>query len=120
MSNPYGNSTSGSSSQVRFASGVNLVLGLWLIASPFIFQHGSSGWNSIIVGAVIAILAWIRVANPNQATWLSWINVILGIWIFISPWVYGYSANAGALWNNLIVGAIIFIFGIWSALATRK
>lgn len=37
------------------------------------------------------------------------INLLLGIWLFISPWVYGVYDNPNS-WNNWIVGALIVIF----------
>ncbi|MEZ4869293.1 MAG: SPW repeat protein [Caldilineaceae bacterium] len=108
--------------QVRTASGVNVVLGLWLIISPWIFSYAALNgalWNSIIVGIIVVVLAGIRVANVMQYTWLSWINLILGLWIIISPWVYNYATLTGATWNSVIVGIIIAALSIWSALAAR-
>ncbi len=41
-------------------SGVNVVLGGWLIASPFVLHYGANTrpmWNNVIVGAVVVALA---------------------------------------------------------------
>ena len=36
------------------------------------------------------------------------INLLAGIWLFVSPWVYqSYALNA---WNSWIVGALIVVF----------
>jgi SPW repeat len=42
-------------------------------------------WNNVIVGIVVALLALIRTSAPQQAGW-SWANVVLGIWLIVSPY----------------------------------
>jgi hypothetical protein len=106
--------------QARAASGVNLVLGLWLIASPWMFDYSgkSAVLSSMSVGALIAILAAIRVASLNNSAGLSGINLLLAFWTVVSPWAYTYATNKGALLNNIIVGILIAALAIWSAIAT--
>jgi hypothetical protein len=36
------------------------------------------------------------------------INLLLGIWFFVSPWIYG-AAGKGNAWNSWIVGALVVI-----------
>ena len=38
-----------------------------------------------------------------------WVTGILGILLFIAPFVLGYSSDSPALWSNLILGAIVVI-----------
>lgn len=110
--------------QVRTASGINTVLGLWLIASPWVYGYAGvnvgSVWNSVIVGVVIAIFGALRYRSPHQGTTMSWINLVLGVWTAISPWIYGYVENGGRLWNSLIVGIVIAVLAIWSGSATAS
>jgi hypothetical protein len=51
---------------------------------------------------------------------LSWINVLLGIWVLISPWVLGFAGHATPMTNNVITGIVIIILAAWSALATSS
>lgn len=51
---------------------------------------------------------------------LCWILVILGIWLIISPFVVGYGAIKGALWNNVIVGIIVAVLSAWAAITIGK
>jgi hypothetical protein len=54
--------------------------------------------------------------RPAYSTILSWCNMVLGIWTFFSPWIYGYaSTNGGRFINSLCVGVIVFVFSILSA-----
>jgi hypothetical protein len=47
--------------------------------------------------------------------WQDWLNLLLGVWLFISPWVIGFTAtDYAASWNAWILGVAIVVF---SALA---
>ena len=45
--------------------------------------------------------------EPEGQKWLSGIISLIGLWIAVSPFVY--DATETALWNNLLVGAAIFL-----------
>jgi hypothetical protein len=106
--------------QARTASGANIVLGIWLIVSPWVFNYSakSAVLSSLTVGALIALLAAIRVTSSHNSAGLSGVNLLLAFWTVVSPWAYEYATNAGALSNNLIVGIFIAALAIWSAIAT--
>lgn len=101
----------------RAASAVNILAGIWLFVSPWVYgaYGAANAWNSWIVGAVIAIFAVIQYNNPLGLKLLSWINCVLGIWTFCSPWIYGYTGNTGRFINSLCVGVIVFLLAIRAA-----
>jgi hypothetical protein len=106
----------GSSQATGGVSWINIVLGIWVIISPFLVQFTrfpAAMWNNVIVGIVIAILAIIRTSVPRQAGW-SWVNVILGIWMIISPFALGAMTTA-ILWNNIILGIVIALIATVSS-----
>lgn len=53
-----------------------------------------------------------------QTRWVDWANLILGAWLFVSPWVLGlavpYAASPGDFWW---VGGAIFIVAVWALTA---
>ncbi len=107
--------------QVRTASGLNILLGAWLIASPWVFSYGAAPmafWNSIAVGALIVIFAASRVTAPFAGSTLSWINTALGLWTIASPWIYRYGARTDALWDNVALGIAVAALAIWSGRST--
>jgi len=87
------------------SSWANVLLGIWVIISPFVLGvHTPKGiWNNVVVGALVGILAVIR-WSMHQQGW-SWLNMILGIWLVISPFVLFLSG--AAMWNNAILGIIV-------------
>ena len=68
--------------QARTASGVNILLGVWLIVSPWVFDFSgrSAALSSITLGALIALLASIRLASLHNSAGLSGINLLLAFW----------------------------------------
>lgn len=107
--------------QARAASGIIILLGLWLIASAWVFDYSgrSAVLNSVSVGALIAMLAALRVASLQCSVAVSGINILLGFWTIVSPWTTGYVANKPALANNIMVGVFVMALAIWSARATE-
>jgi len=37
---------------------LNVILGLWVVVSPFLITGGGLKWSNVIVGIVIAVLAY--------------------------------------------------------------
>lgn len=109
------------SGSTRTASVLNVIAGLWLIISPFVLRftaHREAMWITIIVGIIVLVLAWTRAANPARYVGLSWLNLLLGIWLIISPFVLNYSNLPRVTWNDVVLGVIVVILAIWSAVAT--
>jgi hypothetical protein len=107
---------------VPLASGLNFIAGIWVLISP-----GAVGFtslrnlfiNNLIIGGAVAMLAAIRSFGAYNVSWLSWINTLLGAWLIVSAFVFTTMQRApNAFWNNVILGILIAILGIWSALST--
>ncbi|GGJ02333.1 hypothetical protein GCM10010885_09530 [Alicyclobacillus cellulosilyticus] len=52
--------------------------------------------------------------------WQLWLTGLIGIWLIISPWVYNFAGNTGALWNSIIFGAIELILAIWAGVQLKN
>jgi hypothetical protein len=112
---------------VMTASGLNILAGIWLIISPFVlgFAHTATPlWNTLIAGVIVGLLAIGRVVNPNRSVGLSWINLLLGIWLIISPFLlpgYGgayYPSYTVATPNDVVLGIVVGLLAIWSLAST--
>src|SRR2546423_6495501 len=93
----------------RTASVLNVIAGLWLLISPFVLGFSAlqaATWDTAVVGVVVLLLAWTRAANPDRYIGLSWVNLLLGIWLIISPFVLAYSTSPHATWNDVILGIV--------------
>jgi hypothetical protein len=108
--------------QIMTASGIDVLVGLWLIISPWVLAYHSlaaATTNDVIFGIIIAVLAASRFFGAYDIAWPSWVNVVLGVWILVSPWFLGYSMHMAALWNNVFFGIAVIVLAGWSALTTN-
>lgn len=55
------------------------------------------------------IAAFSVAALSAFAEWEEWLNLIVGLWVIVSPWVLSFSADTTAMWTNVIVGAIVAV-----------
>src|SRR5579884_3451184 len=103
----------------KIPSALNILLGLWLIVAPFVVGPiGLRLWvDSIAVGLVVAVLATIRVFSVEGLPDLSWVNLLLGIWMIISP--FAFAGNGTATWVYVVSGIIIAALSLWSVMAAR-
>ena len=52
--------------------------------------------------------------------WQDWGNLLLGAWLFVSPWVMQYPAEMpSAMWNAHVLGAAIVIFAAFAVYMPR-
>ena len=101
-------------STVKATATINMLAGIWLFISPWVYQtyqSSPSSWNSWIAGALIVLFAAIRMSHPMSARAASIVNMLLGIWVFASPWIYGYTNYTGRFVNSLCIGVIVFVLG---------
>ncbi|MBV8071534.1 MAG: SPW repeat protein [Acidobacteriaceae bacterium] len=107
---------------IRAASTICLLAGIWFFVSPWVYGAAANGnaWNSWIVGAAMFLIGLLRLWRPAYSAGFSWVNLVLGIWAFCSPWIYGYTANTGRFINSLCVGVIVFACALSSGVAATR
>ena len=104
------------------------LLGLWEFADitalivPDFVKIPSFLWNHIIIGLILMIVGvWAaRTSNAGTAKTLSWIAASIGVWLMISSFILRYPIINAGLWNDIIVGVIVLILGIWAALTSPR
>lgn len=102
---------------------LNIVLGIWLLASPYLIQFTvwtSARINDDIMGPLIIGMAITRLAMWSQRYWwLSLGNVIFGLWVAISPFALGYFHSLPATLDNVVVGLLVALFSAAGLLRHR-
>jgi hypothetical protein len=71
------------------------------------------------LGVLIVLAALWALATPSNVV-PHWINLIFGIWVFISPWVLGYAALSAIAWAAWIIGALVVILSVWTIVETQR
>jgi hypothetical protein len=88
----------------------NIVIGIWVALSPFLlgFSHNVAGrWSNIAVGTALVLVALISTWGDEAFEGLV---VPLGIWLFVSPLVFGFSKWA-FLANNISLAFVVIAAG---------
>ena len=93
---------------------VTLVLGIWLCASPWVLPGSDQGMaavqNAFLVGALLIITEIVTLWAFRL--WEEWINVALGAWLIVSPWILGIAATVTVA-NLTIVGVVVLALALY-------
>jgi len=84
----------------------NLLLALVLFVAPWLFalQNRPAKLDLWITGAIIAVISFGAMAA--YASWQEWANLLLGLWLVLSPWVVGF-AHTRAMHFSIGIGAAV-------------
>jgi hypothetical protein len=94
-------------SNAKICDVLNLVLGAFLFASPWLFgSSGPAATNAYACGIIVAVLSIAALAA--FAVWEEWLNLIVGLWTLVSPWVLGFVGTTAAT-VHVIVGIIVAV-----------
>lgn len=106
-----------------------IVLGFWLIISPFILPRTLGDYvlfnNSLIIGLLLMLAATAAILRPNA--WKEWIVAALASWLIAASYFFGNGVLIdGAITtlagNHLIVGLLAMAdaaFGLYRRQAIR-
>ena len=87
------------------------------MASPAVLDYADPARaNDRIIGPIVASMAIVaiwEIARP-----LRWVNIILGAWLLIAPWLLGYLPHPR--WNSLAVGALVLASSLVKGPRTRQ
>ena len=98
----------------RLQDWVTLLAGVYTVTSPIVLSTiGMSGDGRVVaamitLGALLAISSIMSLARPN-ATATEWATILLGVLLFVAPWIVGYAGLTGAAWTSWLVGAIVVV-----------
>jgi len=122
--------------KTRWAHFANIGLGLWLAASPLVYDAVTSetvsatvravtverglppvDWRAsillasdIITGLLIAVFGALSLSK-RFAWFAQWANVALGLWLLFAPLLF-WSPSAAQYQNDLIVGTLVIAFAV--------
>ncbi|MBC9877676.1 SPW repeat protein [Bradyrhizobium sp. INPA01-394B] len=99
-----------------FVDAINLALGGFLFLSPWLLGFRSPlGWHtSWMAGATIITVAIFSLADLLDSVSIpaffeseEWINLTIGSWLAVCPWVLSFNDDTMAMQVHLAVGIVI-------------
>jgi len=84
----------------------NLAAAIFLLAAPWLFAHAdpTAALDFRISGAAIAVMSLAAIAA--FAVWEEWINLFVGCWLIVSPWLLGFT-HTRAMHFAIAAGAVV-------------
>jgi len=73
-----------------------------------------------IYGAAVGLVAWFALAA--FAVWEEWLNLIVGLWVLVSPWVLGFQGTTRPMAVHVVVGIVVAVLAaieIWMTAPPR-
>jgi hypothetical protein len=90
------------------ARALNLILGLWLFVSAFVFARAPVTFtNAWILGLLVVTMVAIALKTPSAR----YLNTALSAWLLVSAFVLPH-LRAAERWHDAIVAIAIFAFSL--------
>ena len=98
----------------------NWLLGIWLCISPWAlrFDLEPTATRTAVISGILIILAELLTLSVYRAS-EEWINVVLGAWLVISPWVLAIAAST-ARNNFVVVGLLVMALAFYEIWDERR
>jgi len=79
----------------------------------------NSTWDAGIVSiSLIAVSLW-ALTRPNASV-TEWMRIVLGAWLFFSPWILGFATIGALAWTAWIIGILVVALAVWKLLEVRS
>ncbi len=87
-------------------------LGIWLLIAPWTlhFELQPAATRASVITGVLLILVEAVTLSAFRA-WEEWLNVVLGAWLIVAPWVVG--ASGAARVNFIVVGVLVLALAVY-------
>ena len=90
---------------------LNMIVGVWLFISAFVWRHSAAQFtNTWIMGIIVAGVAALALTWPT----IRYLNTLAGAWLIISAFALP-TITAGTRWNNFIVGIVVVVLSLAGA-----
>lgn len=95
----------------RWQDWAALGIGVLTALSPLVVATNMAAlWTLIVFGVLIAAAGAWSLAMPGSVA-SEYVHVVLGVLLFISPWVLAYSTLDGASWVSWVAGVLTVAVG---------
>ncbi len=100
----------------RLQDQLEIVVGLWLCISPWALGYTdplqAAGWSAIVVGVGVLLFSFEDLVLPSEIE--EWVELVLGLGLMGSPWLWAYSDNMAATLNAVISGFLVSGIAVWA------
>jgi hypothetical protein len=96
-------------------------LGTILFFSPWLFSlpAGAPRQTASVIGLLIAVLSIAALAA--YAVWEEWFNLVIGLWLIATPWLFSFE-DSKTITVEVLIGtavAALAAFEVWLTISRR-
>ncbi|GAA3722427.1 hypothetical protein HDA32_000857 [Spinactinospora alkalitolerans] len=76
--------------------------------------HGMLGIGAasmVLLGVLMVLTAVMSITRPGLITTEA-VTLVLGVLMFLTPWLFGFADTAPAAWTGWVVGAVVVVMGL--------
>lgn len=90
------------------------VVAVWLLMAPFFLGFPAIDHSATMVMWIASVLMFMSAHDilVVQGVAEEWLDGAVGLGVFLSPWLFGYSHLLGATLNAAAVGAVIMVCAV--------
>ena len=93
-------------SWTRWQDWAALVIGVLTALSPLVTTtDAAAAWTLVVLGVLVAATALWSLGAPGSVA-SEYVHGVLGVLLFIAPWVMSYSDLNGASWVSWVAGVL--------------
>jgi hypothetical protein len=107
--------------KIRWQDALLAVGGVYVFVTPWIFDftaNADASWTLWVLGGAMVLLGLAALVVP-QFVLIDWAQALVGVALFVSPWVMGFDAAQDPSWNAWIAGPIAVILAAWAIYDAR-
>jgi SPW repeat len=93
----------------RWQDWVVIAIGVVLFATPFVSGETSNGTalnSAYVLGALVAGAGLLAAFMASPSRFVAWIVAALGVILFFTPWLFGFTAVTAIAWVSWIAGVL--------------
>lgn len=108
--------------RIRWQDWATLTVGVVLVLAPWVFGLVSVtafALNAWFVGVLSIAVALFSLSQPQRLV-AEWITLLLGIWLFFSPWALSFHSVSAAIGTVWIIGFLFVVIAGLTLGETRR
>ena len=95
----------------------SLVLGVWLVLSPFALGFAwAAVWITIVLVLCVILFAVEGFVIPAYLE--EWGEILLGLALVVAPWTVGYESVSATV-SSMASGILVILFAAWELMTDR-
>jgi hypothetical protein len=95
----------------------SLLLGVWLVLSPFVLGFsGAEVWITIVLGVCVVLAAVEGFVLPSYLE--EWAEIVFGVALVMVPWTVGYESLSATM-SSALSGILVILLAVWELRTDR-